>query len=205
MTNALISDVRAWSFEATMLAHLWQSPSVAEVSRWRSLARTHPQAVHRLLGTVGADWLAHPDPVSLSAEYEGLIHGPRAWPASPYESLWRDDVPPTQRYGFWPPTIASLSRLYARLPAPLPAESRVDEISVELTALASALENDSTLPLAAELVHEHLALWVPAFLNAVTCTTGHPFYRRLADATSRWLAGIRAEFAANDPTGRTRP
>lgn len=180
---------------AQILARLWSRPSPAELERWRQLAREHPQVIDQLLGVNAGVWLDNDDAVTLCAEYDRRIEGPNASPAPPYESLWRDDVPLTQRHGTWPPALTSLRRIYARLRLASPPAARIDEITVELDAVATALSDESTAWLARLLVEEHLARWLPDFLEAVARISGQPFYRRLASATSLWLTAIRADLA----------
>jgi TorA maturation chaperone TorD len=183
--------------EAEVLARLWSRPTPAELRRCRDLARQHPDAIDELLGVKAGIWLDDANTVALCAEYDRRIGGPHAWPASPYESMWRDDVPPTQRHGKWPPAMASLRWIYDQLPLARPPDAVIDELTVELDALAIALAEDSTRWLAAILVEEHLARWLPGFLQAVAQTSGEPFYRRLADATSMWLTVVESEISGS--------
>jgi TorA maturation chaperone TorD len=181
--------------EALILAHLWSRPNAAEVKDWHRLAHDWPDAVRHLLGAGGAAMISGAKPDALAAEYDRRIRGAGAWPASPYESLWREDIPPSQRHGLWPPAVTSLKRIYAKLPSPPPPDLDVDEVSVELHALASAFSQESSRECARDMLEDHLTHWLPGFCESVVRTTTLTHYRLLATATLRWLAAARSALA----------
>jgi TorA maturation chaperone TorD len=64
-----------------------------------------------------------------------------------------------------------------------------DHLTIELEALAQALEAGAAKQ-SSQLVDDHLALWVPAFCDAVAAGTAQPFYAELARLTPAWTAAL---------------
>ena len=140
-----------------------------------------------------AEAWSRPDPVgtpALAAEFERLFVGPGPVPCPPYESYWRDDAPFLLRGSLMGPCTAALVDLYARVGMQLaPACAELpDHVAVELEALAVALADPSGRDVAAALLGEHLASWLPAFCSAVERETVEEHYRSLAVTTRAWVA-----------------
>ncbi len=139
---------------------------------------------------LAAAW-SRPDPAKspgLAAEFERLFVGPGPVPCPPYESYWRDDAPFLLRRTLMGPCTVELVGLYSRLGlqvSPLAAELP-DNVAVEFEALAVAVQEGRD-DLVADLLHGHLAHWLPAFCAGVTRETLSPFYRALATDTAQWL------------------
>lgn len=186
---------------ARLLAHLWARPSGVETETWRRMAAADPALVVDVVGGFALTVMTDPPAAALLADYERRVGGPHAWPASPYESMWRDDVPPAQRHGLWPPAVSALRRIYADLGLPAPPTASVDGIAVELDALAVALDQPGTRSLARALVREHLSRWLPEFCETVAQCAGEPFYRSLAQATARWLYAAETQLGRDAAVG----
>ena len=150
----------------------------------------------RLAGalTLASAW-CRPDPVELperADEYERLFVGPGPVPCPPYESYWRQDVPSLLQGALMGPCTTELVALYARmgLQVSRSAAELPDQVAVELEALSVAEALPDGTVVAETLLNEHLALWLPAFCEAVLSASPRPYYRSLARTTGRWIAEV---------------
>lgn len=150
---------------------------------------------------------SRPDPGEFperAAEYERLFVGPGPVPCPPYESFWREDVPSLIRATLMGPCTTQLVTLYGALGLQLKqaAAELPDHVAVELEALSVAQARADRPDIAAALVTDHLAVWLPPLCEAVLAASTFPYYRSLASATSRWvteLARSPAPCARSDP------
>lgn len=127
-------------------------------------------------------------------EYDRLFVGPGHVPCPPYESFWRDDVPPYLRRSLMGPCTEQLRLLYQQLGLRVAAASGElpDQVALELEALAVALAAPGSLSTAQALLSDHLMRWLPKFCRAVTHEATVPFFRDLASLTVIWLPMLAA-------------
>ena len=119
----------------------------------------------------------------LAAEHQRLL----GFAVPPYESVFVD--PSTMMMA---PATARVSALYRRIGWRVPDAARAgapDHVGAELLALAEAIDGGDD-DAAAALLFDHLALWAPAFLDAVGRARPAPFYAALAEVTLHALMGL---------------
>lgn len=140
---------------------------------------------------LAARW-QRPDEADLVQEYERLFVGPGRVPCPPYESLWREDVPARLQGSLLGPCVPDLLACYEGLGVrPVEAAHELpDHIVAELEALALALSHPAYRPVAAALVHDHLARWLPTFCDAVVEHAEGAHYRQLAESTLRYVVDL---------------
>jgi putative dimethyl sulfoxide reductase chaperone len=187
------TGVLASAFE--LLSHYWCRPVAEELVLWTAF-RDDAEKVRLLLAT---DQTLRPleiptNPDELLDEHERLFVGPGQVPCPPYESFWRTDVPVDIRRSLLGPCTSDLKRLYAELGLVLDVSSGElpDHVAVELEAIAYALSSEETLPVARELLFEHLGHFLPRLCRAVVHESEHDFYRALAALTLDWMDSLKA-------------
>jgi TorA maturation chaperone TorD len=116
----------------------------------------------------------------LAVEYQRLF----GFNLPPYESVFVDPsamlmAPATSR-------VQTLYRQADWTPPPGARSGAPDHLGLELTALADWMENGWN-HLARQLHTRHLALWVPAFTQALHHLAPHPFYANLGSLTLELL------------------
>lgn len=181
---------------AQLLGIWWGRPAAAEVECWGDLFAAaagaaaelgEPQArVDELEAALEAS-----SANELAEEYERLLVGPGRVPCAPYESLWRSDAPRREQGVLMGAAAAEVARIYGELGLQVRREAHElpDHVAVEWEALAYALETGAD-DLAAALLDEHLARWIPAFASAVAAEARQPFYAALARLTAEWTAAL---------------
>ena len=181
---------------ARLLAHWWSRPTGDEIESWASCWSGACEVAGLLgLGCDGVEALrsALVDSAGdeLLGEYERLLNGPGRAPCPPYESLWREDGPKREQGRLMGPAAGGIARLYGEIGLRVRADAHElpDHLAIEWEALAFALEHDAA-EVAASLVDEHLALWIPPFCEAVEAETVLPFYTALAALTAAWTAAL---------------
>jgi TorA maturation chaperone TorD len=152
--------------------------------------------VEDVLG-LAARWQRPADP-ALADEYERLFVGPGRVPCPPYESLWRDDVPPRLAGSLLGPCVGDLESCYDGLGLRVAPGELADHVAVELEALAVALTGTESLPIAAALLRDHLTRWAGAFCAAVGRHADSGYYRTLAADTIRLLGTVERSVTAPD-------
>ncbi len=184
---------------ARLLAGWWSRPTATELERWAGSwpaayavaeALELPADGVDLLRTAPQRWWRTTSSRSTSASSSG----PGRAPCSPYESLWRDDVPRREQGRLMgilrrrrrPASTATSAFASRRGMHELP-----DHVVVEWEALAYALEQEAEAA-CAELVQTHLALWMAPFCAAVAGETEQPYYAALARLTPEWTAALAA-------------
>ncbi len=183
---------------ARLAASWWSRPLPEETARWAT-AWPDAAAVAAALGidpelvdeladaahAAGAD--------ELLDAYERLFVGPGRTPCPPYESLWRDGQPRLEQGRLMGAASAEVVELYRALGLSVSAARELpDHVAVEWEALAYGVEQSSpeSEEVAAALLREHLALWLPRLCAAVEAEEGDGFYGLLARLTSRWVAAL---------------
>ena len=186
------ADVGELAGAAELLSHWWSRPISAEVDSW--IAWNAPgKALAEALGVTCLDQASMPTTVEdrrlCLDEYDRLFAGSGHVPCPPYESFWRDDVPPYLRRSLMGPCTEQLRGLYQELGLSVSKASGElpDQIAVEFEALAVALTSPHSILLAQKLLSDHLTRWLPKFCRAVAAAAGVPYYRNLAMSTSAWL------------------
>jgi len=138
----------------------------------------------------------------LADDHEQLMVGPGRAPCPPYESMWQDDAPPQRgvAMGSAAGAVLALYREAGLTLRPHPGELP-DHIVVEWEAVAWSLEQDRAPKVAAALLRDHLALWIPRFCEQVAAHATHPYYKALAALTPQWTTALtdRTQTAAVDP------
>lgn len=190
---------------ADLLSHYWSRPLPEEVELWRAASRI-AESVHEALCAGGVPpRLVVPagDGASgeLADEYERLFVGPGQVPCPPYESFWREEVPVDIRRTLMGPCTTELKDLYSELGLRLAAGAGElpDHVAVEWEALACALKEDSTLPVARRLFEEHLERFVGRLCRAVAKEAELGFYGQLAAVTIAWASAMKAFLEAAGP------
>ncbi|HVW89080.1 MAG TPA: molecular chaperone TorD family protein [Gaiellaceae bacterium] len=183
---------------AYLLARWWSRPVGEEIDGWdgsweeareaAELLDRSPALVCELEAASAASSRA-----ALLEEYERLLVGPGRVPCAPYESLWRTDAPRRERGVLMGAAATEVARLYGELGLQVKADAHElpDQLAVEWEALAYALDRERR-DVAAALLDDHLAQWVPAFAAAVAAETEEPFYAALASLTAEWAAALAA-------------
>lgn len=126
-----------------------------------------------------AETVPNPDDATLdelAVEYQKLF----GFNVPPYESVFVDPSAMLMA-----PATARVQALYRRADWEPPADVRAgaaDHIGLELLALAD-WQQRGRYEQAQQLLVEHVALWVPAFVATLTRLDTHPFYSTLADLT----------------------
>jgi TorA maturation chaperone TorD len=151
------------------------------------------QALAPLMGAEGGE----PDADAidrLAAEHHRLL----GFAVPPYESVFVD--PSTMMMA---PATARVSALYRHMGWRVPEAARAgapDHVGAELLALAEAIDagDDET---SSALLVDHLALWAPAFLEAVGRARPAAFYGALAEASLEALMGMLSERRIGDGAG----
>lgn len=114
----------------------------------------------------------------------------------PYESVFVDPSAMLMA-----PATGRIQTLYHQAAWTPPTTARTgapDHLGLELTALADWMENGRN-HLAHQLHTRHLALWVPAFTQALQRLRPHPFYTTLGSLTLELLLGtLPPELIATD-------
>ena len=120
---------------------------------------------------------------ALAVEYQRLL----GFNLPPYESLFLDPSAMLQA-----PSTGRLQALYREAGWRIPADVRAaadDHLGVELLALAELLASDRQA-WAERLLVEHLALWLPVFIEALERLGPAPFYRTLGALTLGTVMGM---------------
>ena len=171
---------------ARLLASWWSRPTAEETERW---AAAWPEALELEPERVAALRNAAEEaaPEALLEEYERLFVGPGRVPCSPYESLWREDVPRRDQGRLMGDVTDDVVRIYKEigLRVRTDAHELPDHVAIEWEALAYALEQGDD-DAARGLARTHLAAWMGPFCAAVATATTEPFYAVLAELTSAW-------------------
>ncbi len=180
-----------------LLSHWWTRPIESEVDTWPAATEIEEEVLSQLSeggerGSVTPLCSAMGESASLLDEYERLFVGPGPVPCPPYESFWREDVPVDIRRSLMGPCTAEVKELYAELSLQVsPASGELaDHVAIELEALAYALSDDSTSPVARELFFGHLRGFLPRLCRALAHSAELPFYRELAAVTMSWIKPI---------------
>jgi TorA maturation chaperone TorD len=183
--------------EAAVLARMWQPPRDGDVKDWleaATAAELEGPTCEALLSAITQE--ADLDLTGRRRSFSRCIRGAQANPGSSFESMWRDDIPPAARHGWWPPAIQDLLKIYEQLDIRVdPCD--IDSLTTELGALSCALRRTTDHPDAARRLVDHLAAWAPTYLRAVALAAPSSYYSRLAEVTCDWIETI----ATDNPTG----
>ncbi|HZW55846.1 MAG TPA: molecular chaperone TorD family protein [Nitrososphaerales archaeon] len=133
-----------------------------------------------------------PDSKALAFEYNRLFVGPERLPCAPYESVHRKDRSEMEIGTVLGPSAFDVQRRYSEAGVETSKNFKdlPDHIAVELEfmhhlcskELASENTDEAEIfrRMQEEFVEIHLAPWVFAFADKMTCSTNSPFYRKLA-------------------------
>lgn len=174
-----------------LLAHLWRRPTAEEMATWDGVADLE-EDLEGLLPVTRGRLSSLVEPVAMIDEYERLFVGPGPVSCSPYESVWRMDVPVDIRGSLMGPCTVELRRLYGELGLELaPSRGQLpDHLTVEIEALTYALSSENGIEVARSLFFDHLKTWVPRLCRATLHAAEHPFYQELALTTLDWLGPL---------------
>ncbi len=182
---------------ASLASRWWSRPLPHEVQAWtESWPQARDLAAALAVDTADVERLERAAGDSsvdeLLEEYEHLFVGPGQAPCPPYESLWRADAPRREQGTLMGSAAEAVVKLYRELGVSVRTEARElpDHVAIEWEAVAYGLQGRAEI--AAKLLDEHLAVWVPLFSAAVEAEATLDFYQALASLMPAWLTAVAA-------------
>jgi TorA maturation chaperone TorD len=171
----------------------WTTP---EAATYAVLSRCWREPTPNLVATVNRGALdgvlpgvTDVDAGTLQVEYSRLLVGPGEQQVPPYESVYRDAEPGSERGPVRGPSTRAVEKWYRSYGVEPAADwnDMPDHVATELEFLSYLSENGHQ-EARDQFLEEHVHRWIDEFLDAVRAETTHPYYEALVQTTREVLS-----------------